>query len=138
MTTTYRSTTYDNGATSARPAGPFAGSCAACGEGLREGARFCPDCGTATTVRLKLRLGPEVDAKSPTLFIAASLLCAALALLFVPVLLGPAAVLFGYLAKRRDASVGVVYMLLGGAATVLGIVLAFILAVATAPGGVRV
>ena len=138
MTTNYEYAAAPEPIPGAWPATLFARSCAACGGDLPDDARFCPDCGTATVSHVPLQVGPATEVKSPTAFIAASLLCAALALLVVPVLLGPAAMLFGYLARRRDASVGATYMLIGGAATMLGIVLAFLLALTQAQASAAV
>ena len=90
--------------------------CAACGATLPARANFCGSCGAGTGAGSP----PEQPFRRPTALIVASLICSAIALLFLPPVFGGLAIYLGWRAYRRSPRVGPIYMIVGALCLLIG------------------
>jgi hypothetical protein len=96
--------------------------CPKCGKEQLGEVRYCGSCGAELALPGS---SPAVMAstKSATGFVIASVICAAISLLFVPPLFGVGGIMLGYFAFRRNRTAGIVCMAISGVCMVVGVIL---------------
>jgi len=78
--------------------------CSGCGNQLSQSTGFCPSCGRAIGVLA----APVSDGSPGKGFAIAGLVCGIIALLLLPILLGPLGVIFGSIAWSKGSKFGMV------------------------------
>lgn len=98
--------------------------CSNCEASLRGDDQFCPECGTR--VQTRDDSGRAVDGTARGLAIG-GIISGGLALLFMPIILGPVGIFLGHRAKQKgDDQLGQVAFIGSMITTVIGMVLAFV------------
>lgn len=67
----------------------------------------------------------SIHSNRPVGLMISSIICSVIALAFAPPLFGGLAIYLGYLAYKRDSSIGQVCMTIGGIALIVGVVIGY-------------
>lgn len=98
--------------------------CSNCGNFIEDNVNYCGHCGAITNDMMQQPI-QAAKPKDVTGFIVASAICSVLALLFYPVIFGPAAFICSIFVMKEKKSVGIGLLVASILAIIIGIVLGF-------------
>ena len=104
--------------------------CSSCGTNNPDGTAFCSKCGSPLARTNQPTPPPVFSAPRPSspgsTFSTVGIICGAIAFLILPIVFGPAGLIFGAVAKSKGEEKATVALVVSGLGLVIGMFLGFI------------